>query len=706
MPLATYRVQLNGHFGFQAARALVPYLHRLGVTDLYASPVLQASPGSMHGYDTTDPTRLNPELGSEQDFDALAEELSGLGMGLLLDIVPNHMAASPDNPWWLDVLEHRQSSPYADFFDIDWDPAWGHVRGRVVLPVLGRPYGEALESGEIRLSLEEDGLFVRYYGLRLPLEARSWALLLERCLEAVAPPASGEFVALLDMARRLPPHAVPEGQGRAEAYAQRRAGTDRLWHAINASPRLHGLLAETVAHAHERQDGPELLDRLLSLQPYQLVFWRTGLEKLNYRRFFDISGLVGVRVELQQVLEAGHSLVFRLVRQGKVTGLRIDHIDGLSDPHEYLLRLQSRLSGSVENGDATPPGEGSKGMYVVVEKVLSGDEALPEEWPVSGTTGYDFLNLANAVFVSPEGFRALEKAHRESFEDVVYRTRKQVIQHLFPAETFALCQRLASLAQHDRVGCDLRREDMSRALVEVTACMPVYRTYICGEEVSPCDRACIEQAVRRARERAPALEPRALDFLRRVLLLETPAPWQAALEFVMDWQQATGPVMAKGLEDTALYSYSVLLSLNDVGGNPGATDFSIQGFHRRNAERRERWPHTLNATSTHDTKRSEDVRARINVLSEMPDAWSKRLAAWGRWNRPGKRLVRGALVPGLNEEKLLYQTMLGPGPWPRMRCRASPKGSRATCSRRCARPGSRRTGSRLTPSTRPPLPAL
>jgi (1->4)-alpha-D-glucan 1-alpha-D-glucosylmutase len=512
IPAATYRLQFNQQFRFEDARVLVPYLNQLGISDLYSSPIFRARPGSSHGYDVTDPTCLNPELGTETNFEELVKELKSHEMGLLLDIVSNHMAASPDNSWWMDVLENGVCSPYAAYFDIDWN-------------------------------------------------------------------ASGE--------------------------------------------------------------------------------------RLSYRRFFDINELVGVRVEIPQVFEAAHSLILRLVHEGKVSGLRIDHIDGLYDPLAYLQRLQANIAAEVK--------ENHTDFYIIVEKILSSGEDLPEEWPVFGTTGYDFLNSVNTLFIDEKGVQSLDESYSRFtgspavFGDIVYRNKKQVIEELFPGEAHALGHHLACLAQQHQHTANLPQGELTRALIEITACLPVYRTYIRTLEVSARDRLYLEKAFQEALKRNPNTEAFTISFLKRVLYLDflpnfNTEQKEAWLNFVLRWQQLTGAIMAKGFEDTALYNYNRMVSLNEVGSDPGLAGASVEDFHHCNQLRRWCWPHTLNATSTHDTKRSEDVRARINVLSEIPDEWQQHLMKWNQVNEPKKQKVNGLPVPEPNMEILLYQTIIGA--WP------------------------------------------
>ena len=553
IPVSTYRVQFNRDFRFVDAIRIVDYLHDLGITDLYASPILKARPGSMHGYDVVDPTQINPEIGTLEEFNRLIEALHRKGMGLILDIVPNHMAASVDNPWWFDVLEKGQHSPYAAFFDVNWESK------RVLLPILSRPYGEALENKELVLVLENGRQVVQYHEQKLPLAA-----------------------------------------------------------------------------------GPENMsvDQALSRQHYRLAFWRKAAAEINYRRFFDISDLIGLRAERDEVFEATHQYIFNLVDAGKVTGLRIDHIDGLLDPKAYLERLPE--------------------VYVVTEKILSGNEQLPSDWRTHGTTGYDFLNFVNAAFIDRDGFKTLENIYSEfthstgSFRGTFYERKRQVMRELFAGEVNALVHRLCELAQEDRHGRDLATEELKDAFVSVTASLPVYRTYVRDRKISEADRAYIEDAI------AVSGKGRAFDFLRRVLLAEPACYLQHRkpdyIDFVIRWQQFTGPVMAKGLEDTTFYVHNPLISVNEVGGdsNGPETYFGVDKFHRRNLGRTH-WPQTMNATSTHDTKRSEDVRTRINVLSEMPLEWMRCLRRW----IPPKP---GDSVPAPNEQLLIFQSMLGA--WP------------------------------------------
>jgi (1->4)-alpha-D-glucan 1-alpha-D-glucosylmutase len=619
VPVATYRLQFNAQFTFADARKIVPYLAALGITDVYASPILRARKGSMHGYDTVDATMLNPELGTEEDFAELCAELRRHDMGLVLDIVPNHMAVSHENPWWTSLLENGPQSRYVHYFDIDWRD------DKVLLPILGRPYGEALESKEIRLGFDAEGFFFAYYDKRLPLAPHSYPLILRDCVDAV--PAEGVGVELRDLVQD---EAV---------VTNSRFLKETLLRIYEQSDDFRSALDAAVWQFNEDADR---LDELLSAQWYRLAYWRIASEAINYRRFFDVTDLVGIRVENPEVFEARNRRILDLIAEGNVTGLRVDHIDGLHDPAGYLTRLQHRLVGEESGRPARPPGEGGtpalQPMYVVVEKILAPDETLPASWPVAGTTGYDFLDVVNRVFVDPNGLPA-----DRSFEDLVYERKKQVIDQLFSGEMRALGTHLGTLAAADRNARDLAPSELLAALVEITACMPVYRTYIRNDEISPWDREILGRALEEARRRS-SLEDRNFKFLRRVLHLEVPS----AADFVMRWQQFTPRVMAKGVEDTAFYNYNRLVSLNEVGGDPGRVSGDpVAEFHARNERIARDWPHTMNATSTHDTKRAEDVRARIDVLSEIADEWQRWVRKWTR---------------DADEKLLIYQTLIGA--WP------------------------------------------
>ncbi|HUP49388.1 MAG TPA: malto-oligosyltrehalose synthase [Thermoanaerobaculia bacterium] len=669
IPTATYRLQFNAGFTFEQAREIAAYLAELGITDIYSSPVLRSRKGSMHGYDVVDASMVNPELGGEEQFREMHGELARLSLGFILDIVPNHMAASPENGWWISVLENGPHSRFFQYFDIDWSPVAtkGKVVNKVVLPILGKPYGEAVESREIQLGYDENGLHFCYFDRRLPLSPESYLRVIGECVEAL--PQHGVAMELREIVR---PSGTTDLQPN---FLNSRFLKETLRRLYEQEPAFRQALDETITRINGQpgdSDSFNVLDELLDAQWYRLAYWRIASEKINYRRFFDVADLVGVRVENPEVFEARHKRIFQFVAEGHVTGLRIDHIDGLYDPVGHLRKVQMRLaSGEPSNvTDEETPGT-DKHFYVVVEKILAHDEVLPADFAASGTTGYDFLDTLNAVFVDPEGLARLDHFYRDftgldsSFDDICYERKKQVIQELFSGEMRSLGKRLGELSMHDRNARDFAPSELLAALTEITASMDVYRTYVRAVGPSPAEAGFIRTAVEEARERAgTSLDERLFTFLERVLLVDPPSyisgERERWLSFVMRWQQFTGRIMAKGVEDTAFYNYTRLVSLNEVGGEPGREgEFDpVEEFHQRNERIQRDWPDTMNATSTHDTKRSEDVRARIHVLSELAGTFEREVR---RWRRMNNRLRKGEF-PTANEELLIYQTLLGV--WP------------------------------------------
>ena len=668
IPVSTYRLQFHREFRFEDARRLVPYLSRLGVSDLYASPLLKARIGSRHGYDVTDPSEWNPELGPPERLQALVEELQRNEMDLLLDVVPNHMAASIQNPWWRNLLESGVDSAFAGWFDMDRKANRQTSRHRVVLPILGSPLGRVLQRNELQLMLGEYGFLLRYYEHDFPVALRSCARLLtmnrDELRSRLDPrhPAWQEIdevtrcLASLGRRRSIRVGSLAEVQAQQdEASALRRT----IWRLYEDFEPVRLWLEHIVAmfgETHTR-DGREQMDRLLAEQPYRLVWWRAASREINYRRFFAISELVSLNIQLPPVFSAVHGLVGAWIRAGRIRGLRVDHIDGLHDPLEYLQRLQ-HLSGP------------QRPLYVVVEKILAPQERLPSEWPVAGTTGYDFLTLTDRLLIDEEGYQRLRRIYRQfirrelRFDDVVYGKKRQAMSSFFAGEIDGLARRLGALARLASASQDLDSAAVAAAFFELTACFPVYRTYIREGRVSAADGRVIDRAAAEASRRSPALHPAALEWVRQVLRMDAAAgipddqrgEW---LGLIQRWQQYTGPIMAKGHEDAGLYVYVPLTSLNEVGGDPAADAVTVECFHGALADRQKAWPHAMNASSTHDTKRSEDVRARLHALSEIPAEWRACLERWSGWNRARRTLVQRRPVPDRNTEYLLYQTLLG-----------------------------------------------
>jgi (1->4)-alpha-D-glucan 1-alpha-D-glucosylmutase len=682
IPSAVYRVQMHAGLRFDDVRAIVPYLRDLGVSDLYSSPILQARRGSTHGYDVTDPTRINPELGTEEEFENLSRQLQAHGMGLLLDIVPNHLAASSENPWWMDMLEEGPGSVYSAYFDVDWQPPSRSLDNRLLLPVLGRPYAAVLENCELSLEFEQGSFFIRYFDTRLPVAPRSYRIILDLGLDALRDKLGAESPAFLELEGI---RSEIEGiRGRTGSRAGE-AG-DRRLHRSTVKERLGRLHASSAEIREFVEDNTRIvngqsgvpesfmnLERLLSLQSYVLAYWRNTNQGINYRRFFTITDLVGVRVEDSVTFDAVHPVILRLAAKNLVTGLRIDHIDGLRDPESYLRRLQERLTGSPAAANAATEESKGKPFYVVVEKILGEGETLPEEWPVAGTTGYDFLNRVNGLFVDGENMAQLERIYQQfvgqkiPFREQLYTKKKQVMASLLAVEMDSLGRQLSVIAEQDRYARELPQSCLTEALVETIACFPIYRTYINGAQPGEIEREYIANAIDEAEKQKPSLDRGCFEFLRQVLLVQSgpvvlPEQREARLNFIMRWQQFTGPIMAKGFEDSLLYVFNRLVSLNDVGGTPNAPGVSPAELHEIGVERQQRWPNALNATTTHDTKRSEDVRARISVLSEMPVEWETRLARWHSLNQVHRTSIMGQPVPTRNEEMLIYQTLLGA--WP------------------------------------------
>ncbi len=705
-PLATYRLQFHSGFGFEDARRLIPYLYKLGISHYYASPILRARPGSMHGYDITDHNSLNPEIGTLEELRTLAAELKGRGMGIVLDTVPNHMGVGHGtNPWWQDVLENGRASQYAEFFDIDWDPFKPELHEKVLLPLLGASYGEELEQGRIRLEFADGRFFVSYYDKHLPIDPKTVPLIFDALGDLRArfngsQPQLWELEDVLRALRNLPPHTKSDPQLCQQRRQQIPELTARLLALVRSSPVVQRIMDEALRVVNGIPGDARSFDhlhRFLEQQAYRLAHWRVSAEEINYRRFFDINDLVGLRMENPQVFAATHVLIRCLLAEGVISGLRIDHPDGLFNPRQYFTRVQMLYAASQCCGVDPRPPVAENGietavqdifsqhdwvnrcapLYVAVEKVLEPGEDLPREWPVDGTSGYDFLNQVNGIFVDAQNGRAFTHLYRRFIDgavdpdQLVYESKKKIMDRALASELTVLSHMLDEISSTDRHARDFTRKALTDAIRETIACFPVYRTYIDERgEISERDRTYIGEAIARAKRRNASTAWAVFDFLRDILLLKPgdPSQWtdsyRKRLYFTLKFQQLTGPVMAKGLEDTVCYVYNRLISLNEVGGSPKPFGISVDDFHGASLQRLERWPFSMLATSTHDTKRSEDVRARINVLSEMPRQWAAEVMRWRRLNRARKRVLSdGRPVPDHNEEYLLYQTLVGSFPW-------------------------------------------
>jgi (1->4)-alpha-D-glucan 1-alpha-D-glucosylmutase len=673
-------LQFHAGFTFDDARRLIPYLYDLGISHIYASPYLRARSGSMHGYDVADPGSLNPELGSADDFERLVADLRGRGMGQLVDVVPNHMGiGDPGNYRWLDVLENGPASIYARYFDINWRPTLAQPQDqlKLVVPTLGDQYGKVLESGELSVSYTGGRFGIAYYEQRFPLAPDSYPVVLEGALARMEQELGHrheqvqELASILTAIRHLPPRRMLDAVAMEERNREKEIVKRRISVLHEASSAFRSALEAELTAINGRAGEPasfDRLDALLERQSYRLAFWRVAAEEINYRRFFDITELAAVRMEDPAVFSDTHSLLLRLIGEGKIQGLRIDHPDGLRDPAAYFRRLQ------VSCLDALEDGESRDRFYVVVEKILEASEALRADWTVSGTTGYDFLNDLNGIFVARSNeqffstiyFRFLRQG-ASRFRDLGNSTKKMVMLISLASEVNELGYLLRDIASSDRRHRDFTLNSLTFVIREVIAALGIYRTYIDPDSgrASREDQQAIDQAVAEAKRRNPRTDPSIFDFVGDTLLMRdelSSGSRDLRLRFIARFQQTTGPVMAKGTEDTAFYQFNRLVSLNEVGGDPDTFGRSLTAFHRRNGDRARDWPAALLASSTHDTKRSEDVRARMNVLSELPRDWRAALTRWTRLNGRKKLSIQGRVAPDRNEEYLLYQTLLGA--WP------------------------------------------
>jgi (1->4)-alpha-D-glucan 1-alpha-D-glucosylmutase len=703
---ATYRVQLGTSLGFDQVAALAPYLGALGISDAYLSPCFKCGPGSSHGYDVTDHNAFNPELGSAAGFDRMALALEERDLGVILDIVPNHMGVRGDaNPWWMDVLENGPSSPKAGFFDIEWAPPKPELHNKVLLPILPDQYGLVLESGQLELQLVDGAFLLRCADTPLPISPDSYPRILTHRLEGLAARLGEDDVHLRELRSiltalvHLPERTITDPERIEERLREKEVVKRRLSGLLKESQDIHDFVEDNV-RAFNGTSGDaasfDLLDGLLADQTYRLADWRVAGDEVNYRRFFDINHLAAIRMEQPAVFAASHELTLRLIGEGKIAGLRVDHPDGLYAPAEYFLRLQEgailatarRLMPTLDQATADalvadhraaakvePGSAAARPLWIAAEKILMPEEPLPEWWAVAGTTGYDYLASVNGLFVDRSTSRLMTSIYTrfagraEPMSDLSYSAKRLIMQVSMASEIIQLGLHLDRISERNRLSRDFTLASLVRAIREVIAAFPVYRTYVGdpGEEPSDRDRGYIDRAVADAKRRNPTVNVSIFDFVREALLLRHPARSSAderALRraFAMRFQQTTGPVTAKGVEDTALYVYNRLVSLNEVGGEPARYGESVAAFHEKNARRLERWPDSLVCTSTHDTKRGEDVRARISVLSEVPAAWAAHVRRWRMIGRRFKREMDGRVAPDRNDEYLLYQTLIGA--WP------------------------------------------
>jgi (1->4)-alpha-D-glucan 1-alpha-D-glucosylmutase len=648
------------------------------VSDVYTSPYFQANPDSLHGYDIADHNKLNAAIGSRAEYDEWVADLHAHRMGQVLDFVPNHVGiADSRNQWWMDVLENGPSSRYAPYFDIDWQPLKSDLRNKVLLPILSDQYGRVLERGELQVRFEEGTFYLLYRGRTLPIAPGTYRYILEIALKNLANQKNEDFYAelqsILTALEYLPKRTETDPKRIAERVREKEIIKRRLERRCAEAQQVQRAIEKALAQINGKPGDRrsfDALDELLNAQSYRLAFWRVAAEEINYRRFFDVNDLAAIRVELPKVFDAVHRLTFDLVSAGAVTGLRIDHPDGLYLPREYFEKLQQRCVkargiGLRQNGRA---------IYMLVEKILTGPETLRKDWPVHGTTGYDFANQVTQLLVDSSAETAITKTfHRLigrsiPFGHLLYAKKLLVMKLALANDVDVLGNMLDRLSEQNRWYRDFTLEALSRAVRETIACFPVYRTYLApGQPVSDEDRQIVERAINAAKRRNPGMEESIFNYLRDVLLFRFPPNLNAAeraahTHFVLKFQQATGPVMAKALEDTVFYIYNRLTALNEVGGEPQQFGASVDAFHERNLDRQHNWPASLLATSTHDTKRGEDVRARVVAISEIPELWRRSLQRWRMANRRWKRMINDLEAPDANEEYLLYQTLLGT--WP------------------------------------------
>ena len=664
IPIATYRLQFNPSFTFKDAQGVVPYLSEFGISDIYASPIFKARQGSTHGYDVVDFNQINPEIGGEEGFEELTREVKRRGLGWVQDFIPNHMAYDSENQMMIDVLENGKLSAFFNYFDIEWEHPYEYIRGKILAPFLGEFYGTCLENGEIKLRYDRDGFAVLYYDRKLPLKIESYATVLTYNLGELKKrlkrnhPDFIKYLGVLYVLKNLPSST----EELKERYDQIHFVKIELWGLYRKNKKIKRFIDGNIKTFNGEPGRPEsfnLLHNLLSEQLFRLSFWKVATEEVNYRRFFTINDLISVRTEDKAVFLTTHALIMRLIKDEKIGGLRIDHIDGLYDPSAYLAGVREKA------GD----------MYLIVEKILDLDEDLPDSWPVQGTTGYDFLNYVNQIFCDSKHEKAMDRiyarfiGYKMNCKELVQSKKALIIDKHMTGDIDRLARLMKSISGRDRHGSDLTLYGLKKALVEFLILFPVYRTYVSADAFSERDRSYITETLQMAKELRPGLSYE-LNFIEKFLLFEfgeylTEEEKVEWVDFAMRFQQLSGPLMAKGFEDTTLYIYNRLLALNEVGSAPSVFGIPEGVFHAFNKKRGTLWPYSMNTTATHDTKRGEDMRARLNVLSEMPDEWEQHLKKWSRLNVRKKKTTTGKIAPDKNDEYLLYQTLIGTFPFDR-----------------------------------------
>ncbi|NJL97340.1 MAG: malto-oligosyltrehalose synthase [Synechococcaceae cyanobacterium SM2_3_2] len=661
IPASTYRIQFNSAFPFASAQSIVSYLAELGISDVYASPIFQSRAGSTHGYDVVDPGSINQELGGEEGLRQLVDSLQKKLMGWIQDIVPNHMAYDGQNKMLMDVLESGPDSDYYDSFDVNWNHSYLNIQGRILAPFLGDFYNVCLEQGQIQLKYDESGLSINYYNLKLPLNINTYYPVFTHNLKKFkqklkkGDPDYIRFLAALYTLRSIPTKVDLLERTDQIAFVK-----ELLWELYSHSTDIHQFVDETIAQFNGIPEDPgsfDLLDRLLTEQYFNLTFWKVGAEEINYRRFFTINELISLRIEDREVFKRTHELIFRLIDQGIFRGLRIDHIDGLYDPGEYLDRLREK----------------AKDAYIVVEKILEADESLRRNWPIQGATGYESLIKINGLFCDgrqEEEFTSVYTSFsrlRDDFENVAEAKKRVILDRNLAGDVDNLSYNLKQIASRHRYANDFTLYSLRKALIEVLVRFPVYRVYVTGNVLNEQEQGYVNVAISQSLEAMPDLANE-LYFIQKLLLLNYDESLnederQEWIHFARRTQQLFGPLMAKGVEDTAFYVYNRLMSLNEVGGDPGCFGTSVESFHIFNQDRALHWPHTLNTLATHDTKRGEDARARISILSEIPEDWKDCLEEWHEANLHFKKKVRRWEYPARNDEYLLYQTLIGSMPF-------------------------------------------